>query len=75
MAVVGAVVVGYYLAVASDAHGGGAAGAHGDEVEGEVAGADAVDVDQPEHELEVGGEADACVEVTVAFEADAATVE
>ena len=51
---VGAQVVGDDAAVARHAARRGTPGAHGDEIDGEIARADAVDIDEAEHVLEIG---------------------
>ncbi len=68
-------MVGEDAQVAFDAGGGGAAGAHGHAVKRDVAGGDALDVDQTKEVFKVGGDAEVDVEAAVAVVDALAAVE
>lgn len=72
---VGAQMVAEDAFVALEAGGGCAAGAHGYKILGNVGCEDAVDIDEAEELLEVGGHLEVCVEETEAGVDRAAAVE
>lgn len=72
---VGPEMVPEYHPVAPEARGGCSAGAHGHEVLGHVSTLDAVDVDQPQQLLEIGGDLEAHVEQAVGHVEPPAAVE